>query len=441
MLKVGFSRIDITPPLGTYMQGYFSPRQADGILDPLLASCIAFSDGERTAVVFSLDLIGIGQSVSDEARKIISEMAHISADAVFLACTHTHTGPVMKTVLFPHNPVYNAYCFARLGSAAMAAIDDLKPAKMLSARGSVKNVAFIRRFRMKDGTIRTNPGYLNPNIRTPISTPDEMLQLVRIIREGGEELALINFQVHPDVIGGTKWSADFPGFVRRTFEGAVPGIRCIYFNGAQGDTNHIDVSRDRNGPDTETFPVTGYKHSAYMGRAIAGAALAVYDTAQPLADGKVSFAIDDLIVPANLPKPEDIPHAKHLIELHESGRDAEIPESGMGVTTLVAEAYRMVRLEHAAPDILLRLSSVTAGDLAFAGIPGEPFTDVGRGIKEASPYSFTIPCCVTNGSEGYFPMYSAFAEGGYEARSSRFCPGVAEEIVAGHTRMLRRLHG
>ena len=52
MLQAGFARFDITPPLGTYMAGYYHERQADGILDPLLASCVAFRDAEgSTALV------------------------------------------------------------------------------------------------------------------------------------------------------------------------------------------------------------------------------------------------------------------------------------------------------------------------------------------------------------------------------------------------------
>jgi len=69
------------------------------------------------------------------------------------------------------------------------------------------------------------------------------------------------------------------------------------------------------------------------------------------------------------------------------------------------------------------------GDVAFVGLPGEPFTDIGRGIKTRSPFTLTIPCCCTNGYEDYFPMQSAYDEGGYEARSSWFKPGVAETLI------------
>ena len=40
-----------------------------------------------------------------------------------------------------------------------------------------------------------------------------------------------------------------------------------------------------------------------------------------------------------------------------------------------------------------------------------------------------LPCALTNGANGYFPMKSAFDEGGYEARTSKYKSGVAEEII------------
>ena len=45
MLKAGFARGEITPPMGVSVQGYFEPRTAKGILDPLLATAVAFDDG------------------------------------------------------------------------------------------------------------------------------------------------------------------------------------------------------------------------------------------------------------------------------------------------------------------------------------------------------------------------------------------------------------
>ena len=442
MLQAGFSRIDITPPLGLYMYGYYSERRADGMLDPLTASCIALRDGEgHTALMLSFDLVGIEQKVADGARRQIAARTGVPEDAIFMACTHTHTGPCTSSKMYPHSPVYMGWLFGRAAGAAAAALEDLAPAELLGAEGRAPGIAFIRRYRMKDGSIRTNPGWKCPDVRCPIGTPDETLRLLRIVREGRPEIDLVNFQVHPDVIGGTKWSADFPGFVRRTLEGALPGVRAVYLGGTHGDTNHIDISRSAEDPDAAAFPVEGYAHARYMGQVIAAGALAVYGTAQPLTgDGRVACAVRDLETPANRPGAAELARAREIAALHEAGHDDRIPETGMGVTTLVAEAYRMIRL--AQTDVLrLHMTSLAVGNAAFAGFPGEPFTEIGRSVREASPYPFTMACCLVNGMEGYLPTYAAFAEGGYEARSSSFTPGVGEELMAGQLRLLRELHG
>ena len=47
-----------------------------------------------------------------------------------------------------------------------------------------------------------------------------------------------------------------------------------------------------------------------------------------------------------------------------------------------------------------------------------------------------LPCALTNGDEGYFPMKSAFDEGGYEARTSQYRSGVAEALIEGGKELL-----
>ena len=117
MLQAGFSRIDITPPLGTHLAGNFRNRPAEGARDPLLATCIAFRDGEgSTALIYSIDNLYLMQSVADVTRKVVSEMTGVPEDAVFLACTHIHTGPCMVTKIFPHNPVYNEWFHRQMGT-------------------------------------------------------------------------------------------------------------------------------------------------------------------------------------------------------------------------------------------------------------------------------------------------------------------------------------
>lgn len=431
--KAGFARLDITPPFGVNISGYYNQRIADGILDNLYASALAVSDGDNTAIVISADVIGIPQKKIEIYRKSIAECNSIPFEAVFIACTHTHTGPVIGSGLFSDDPNYNDYLQRRLSDVATLAIGDLKPASVSIGRSIAAGISFVRRFRMKDGKIQTNPGVGNPNILEPIGTPDEIVQLVRLHRDNAEEIVLVNFQVHPDVIGGNKFSADYPKFVRDTLERALDNVRCIYFNGAQGDTNHINVFTT---PDKANG---GYEHSKHMGRCIAGTALQIYTKTTSVSSDKIRFGQKNIDIPSNRADKLMIPDAEKIIALHEAGRDEDIPFKGMELTTVVAEAYRMKRLESGPDAFNLPLTAISFGDVSIAGIPGEPFTDIGRGIKDNSPFEMTLICCCANGYEGYYPMQSAYDEGGYEARSSKFKPGVAEAIITGSTELLKKL--
>ncbi|MEA4824353.1 MAG: hypothetical protein VB111_09610 [Clostridiaceae bacterium] len=449
--KVGFSRVDITPPLGIPIAGYFVKRLADGVLDNLDCNCIAVSDGEKTALLYSLDLISINQKTDDVYRAVISKATGVPYEGIFLACTHTHTGPSVgrgdaNSEAFDEGiKVYDEFLGTRLADAGVFAIADLSEASMYIGRSRAERVAFIRRYRMKDGSIRTNPGVNNPEIDGPIGTPDDTVQVVRFKRPGKKEVVVVNFQVHPDVIGGNKISADWPRAVRETVEGALPGkVDCVFFNGTQGDTNHVCTDPregELEGLELESFDdvARGYEHSHHMGRAIAGAALQVYGKCAPVTAGPVRYAHSVLSVPSQMPTPEQLPLAHKYNDLHKAGRDADIPFVGMQLTTVVAEAGRMVKLENGPDHFDLYLSSVAIGDVAFAGFPGEPFTDIGRGTKEGSPFKMTIACCLTNGSEGYFPVESAYKEGGYEARSSNFAAGISTALINGQVAQLKAL--
>ena len=45
----GFSRVDVTPPIGTELSGYPRKRVSDGIIDTLDLNAVAFSDGTNRA--------------------------------------------------------------------------------------------------------------------------------------------------------------------------------------------------------------------------------------------------------------------------------------------------------------------------------------------------------------------------------------------------------
>lgn len=98
-------------------------------------------------------------------------------------------------------------------------------------------------------------------------------------------------------------------------------------------------------------------------------------------------------------------------------------------------------MENGPDKYVINLVGVRIGDVALIGIPGEPFTDIGVGIKEEEGWAMIMPCALTNGNEGYFPMQSAYDEGGYEARTSPYKAGVAEKLIDGGKELLKELKG
>ena len=88
MLKAGFGRVDITPPFGTDISGYFHRRLSDGILDPLYANALAVNDGKQTAVLIALDYIGVMIDAMNELRQTVSDRCGVPFEYVYVSCLH-----------------------------------------------------------------------------------------------------------------------------------------------------------------------------------------------------------------------------------------------------------------------------------------------------------------------------------------------------------------
>src|SRR6267142_921617 len=98
LLKVGAAEIDITPPVGHRMAGYFDERLATGVHDPLMAKAIVIQQRrEQIALVFC-DLVGLSLNVTTNARARASQLTGIPVSNIVIAATHSHTGPLFDDV-------------------------------------------------------------------------------------------------------------------------------------------------------------------------------------------------------------------------------------------------------------------------------------------------------------------------------------------------------
>ncbi len=465
-LSVGFARVDITPPLGSFMPGYYQDRRAKKILDPLQINMVAFSDGKTTVLVAQYDPEALSDSVANMMRDAIVKATGVERDAIILHASHTHDGGFLAQKTGHGSNVqadaratevdrlYVDLCVSRSADAAVEAIADLKPATLSCGRNVAKRISFVRRYLMKSGKVQTNPGTNNPDIVRAVGTADETVQVLRIDREGAKPICLINFQTHPDVVGGETITADWPGLTRKVFEAATMGeALCVVINGTEGDVNHCNVlplPGEENGLHRDFDAADrGYDHAKHMANVLAASALGVWLKCASVEAGEIRFHVGNVRVPANKAKDTDeknLAWANEVWALHEAGKDAEISAKygcyEMELTTEVARAGRIRNMAKHADFHDLPITTIAIGDnVAFCGFPGEPFNDIGVAIRKDSPFKLTILSCLTNGSRGYFPFSDSYKQGGYESATSPFGPTVADDLIAGQLTQLRELHG
>jgi len=456
--KAGFSRVDITPPLGVFMPGYYQERHAKEILDPLQINMVAFSDGKKTALVAQFDTEALSDVVADGMRDEIVKATGVDRDAILLHASHTHDGGFLamkcshgSNVLGDKrqaddgvpsfagavDDVYLRLATTRAADAAVEAIRDLKPAKLSVGRSAAKRISFGRRYLMKSGKVQTNPGTNNPDIVRPVGTADDTVQVLRVDRVGAKSICVINFQTHPDVVGGETITADWPGLTRAVFEAATMGeAECLVLNGMEGDVNHCNVMPkpgEMNGLKRDFDAVDrGYDHAKHMANVIAAAALNVWLKCEAVEAGDIRFAKNEIKVPAQKAKDSDeknLAWANDVWTLHEKARkDGVVATSNdyvtkkygwkdMELTTEVARAGRIRNMAKHDDYHMIPVWGIAMGDVAFGAFPGEPFNDIGVEIRKASPFKLTILACLTNGDRGYFPFSDSYKEGGYGAPS------------------------
>lgn len=444
-MKAGFSKICINPPLGFPIVGYYQERRVKGYLDDLFVRAVVFDDGENKATVIAVDICLLSQTFCDRFRKAIEEKTGIDAEAVFINASHTHTGPLLGKDFATNTTStkeYEDFLCNSIVRAVEEAIVDLRDCTAETGETEAKGISFVRRYRMKDGSVATNPGVKNPNIDHVLDSPNETVKLIKIMRDGADDIFMVNFGTHPDSVGGEYISADYMGHLCKIIENAVPNTKCMFLLGPQGDVNHVNVAPTFGESRISTIDFDSVprsqKHSEHMGRVLAGAVLSICSITEPVELDKIAFKQKHVKLPSHQEN-DKLEEAKYIYSMYQQGRQDELPYKEMFLTTAVATAKRIVMLENGPDSFPFLLSAIKVGDLVFAGVGGEPFSEIGRRIYKNSPFKGTILCCLTNNSSGYIPTTKAYSEGGYEAGTSTLRPGSDDILVNEMDALLKSL--
>jgi hypothetical protein len=192
MLQCGVSELDITPSLGSTMPGYFNDRKSTGVIDRLYAKALVVDqDGSAVAFVV-LDTILVPRRVVENVRARVGQLTAIPPERVMISATHTHTGPAVATTTFLNaDEAYLDWLAVKAADAVVLAYRSRKEARIGFGAGHEEDIAFHRRFFMKDGTVRKNPGIGNPDIDRPAGPIDPQVGVIRIDDAEGRPMGVV----------------------------------------------------------------------------------------------------------------------------------------------------------------------------------------------------------------------------------------------------------
>ncbi len=456
-IRVGTAAVKITPPLGSPMAGYLSPRHSEGVLDDLYAKAIVLDDGKTKVALATCDLIGLSRPIVAEARRIISAETGIPADNVMISATHTHTGPTVlgtsavTDLAAGGNELSREYAEELPKSIARAvreASRRLTPARIAYGSANEPDISFIRRFRMKDGSVGWNPGKLNPNILRPIGTVDPQVNVVyaetpgtkprqpqdQVAPDGSHRnevseskplLTYVNFAMHPDTTGGALVSADYPAaLARRLADYKGPEMLTMFANGACGNIAHLNVNWAAG--------QTGPQEAGRLGTILAGTVLKAYTQLKDVKDVTLRVRRETAELPLTTFTEAELRRAREIVARH----DAKTP------LLETAKANRVLNVAaRTGKPIEVDVQVIALGrDIAWVALPGELFVELGLGVKAGSPFRQTNVVELAGGGFFYIPNRSAYAEGQYEVVVSPFTEGAGETLVATALRLLAELH-
>jgi len=400
-LRAGAARMDITPTQPVTLAGYASRTNVSrGIHDPLSARAIAFAQGDRKLVLVSIDNLGFYNNTASPLREEVLQACGLEPSGLFLCAIHTHSAPALTLNAekgHPNNVAYTKWLQGKLVEVVRQALDRLTPVQLGVGSGS-SPVGVNRREVTQDNTAK-------PRIvlgRNPWAMTDREVQVLKVARaDNRDPLAVVfDYPTHSTSLGPGNYmvSGDIHGLAAQFLEKYLGGdVVTPEFAGASGNIDPwvrvLPDFRTTNGWVPEPV-LMGTMLGEEVERVLEG-------IKNSTANGPMRTAFKTIGLPGK-PGSEEQP------------ADAARPAT-------------------------INITVARLGDIAFVGLGGEVFNELGKAIKSASPFRTTFVMTHCNGAAGYMPTRPSYEEGGYEVQSSPFAPGAGEQLVEEATRMLHEL--
>ncbi|MCP5120486.1 MAG: hypothetical protein GY953_57565 [bacterium] len=435
-------------------------------IDPagMVATALVLSHGDSKFAMVDVDRLfvrGLEPAIELAAKATGIPPAHIR-----LAATHTHAGAMVSAAkgppgvdLAPYRAVldrYNQQLVDKIVGAIIEANTNLKPAHIHGGRG-MGTININRRVRAKG----QNPPAVG---RNPRGFVDRELIVFRIDDAKGNPLAVLaNFQCHGTVLAyENKFiSPDWIGMTRKVVEEALPGARCLFFQGAAGNQGPIEGFTGDLG--------VAHRLGSILGHQIAAVALRIETVQrQPVFEGFVESTAFQAKQHWRVKGPRDpslrfestiieVPRRQYgEAEIAGMERRLERARKQLEEARSAAESWKQYQAaarvrrfrdllekwkQPADPSPLrVEIQALRIGQLAIVAMPGEPFAEIGVAVKRASPFGFTMFCGYSDGIGGdYLPTADEYAHGGYEVERTPYAPGADQLVIDAASALLEQL--
>ena len=446
-LKAGSASTNITPPLGTRIPGGFRPRYAENVDDELFAKAVVIDNGATRIAIVTCDLIAIPEKVADAAKARIADRCDIPPAHVMVNATHTHTAVAIADLLgVDEDTEYTEWVPLKIADAVELAVWRLKPARVGFASVDEERITFNRRWHMRDGTVRFNPGIEHPDLVKPTGTidPEVAMMFVEAADDGTPISAVANFSLH--YIGtdnSNALSADYFGHFDRRMRHYL-GDTCIslLWNAASGQINNTDFSGQTK------WTASGHRQAVKMANVLAGHFIVEKQLMEMHETLDLSGDLATLTFQRKEITAEDLKIAEQVLSIPQGTYDAyetgpfswvvgeSIPQALVDVYARECQRLAKLPAQMTAPVQVIRL-----GEAAIVALPGEVFVETGMNIKSKSDAKPTFLVSLANGYIGYICTDKALIEeGGYEtwaAKSSLPAVGTAPTMETLVASMLR----
>ena len=352
----------------------------------------------------SCDLICMTSEISDAAKVIIESETGIPAAHVMVCATHTHTGPELrKNRTISRDEAWVEALPRIIADAVSKAYAAKVSATLHVGKTELTGYSFNRLFRLEDGSEVFGKRGGDKDILGLAGPIDPELQTLSAMDSEGRLIALlVNFALHPDVIGGGSAdfiSTDWPGLLGDVIA-QVYGeeVVTLLLQGTCGDINH------RTHAPT-ALPTGGPKKAEQLGRALAGAAMVALERAEPMEDARLAAVTEVLSIPYYT-RDKDFYAEIEALEKKENPSSFE--------TSLIKQGREW---PHDGQMATVPVQVLRIGALGLVAFPAEIFVRIGQEVKRwsSAPHTFVVELANARVSN-YVPDPGQAERGAYGAK-------------------------